>query len=246
MPIAAPCAHPWCAGQLAHAQQGAETFQQTDALASRLFGVELDADDGAGSPDELAQRIAEEVQKAAAGQAQLAEARKKGRKKGNKQGAKAAAREALREQAEQGASRAIREVFRKLASALHPDRESDLDERARKTALMQQANQAYAARDLLALLELQLSLEQIDPSALASMAEDRLVCYNLVLEEQSQCLEQEIAEVTAPFMMNMGSPPPRALTPAGVQQALDEDVRELQAMCRGSRRISSASATSRP
>ncbi|WP_143605999.1 hypothetical protein [Variovorax sp. 54] len=58
----------------------------------------------------------------------------------------------------------MRDIFRKLASAPHPDRETDAQQRKVKTALMQKANQAYAANDLLALLELQLQL-QIDASA---------------------------------------------------------------------------------
>lgn len=195
-------------------------------MASRLFGVELDADDGACSPEDLARRIADKAQAAAAEQAQQATARKNGRK----QSAKAAAREAMREQAAEGASRAIREAFRKLVSALHPDREADPAERARKTELMQQANQAYAARDLLALLELQLSLEQIDPATLSNIAEDRLAHYNLVLEEQVQRLDEEIADVTSPFVKSMGAPLPRPFTPQAVQRALDDDLRVLQLM----------------
>jgi len=70
---------------------------------------------------------------------------------------------AQRDQAAQGGTRAVREVFRKLASELHPDRETDPAEHARKTELMQRVNQTYKAGDLLALLELQLSIEQIDP-----------------------------------------------------------------------------------
>jgi curved DNA-binding protein CbpA len=42
----------------------------------------------------------------------------------------------------------VREVFRKLASELHPDRETDPAEHARKTELMQRVNQAYKAGDL--------------------------------------------------------------------------------------------------
>ena len=50
-------------------------------------------------------------------------------------------------------SQSIREVYRKLAGALHPDRESDPQERERKTALMQRVNQAYAKNNLLQLLD---------------------------------------------------------------------------------------------
>jgi len=63
------------------------------------------------------------------------------------------------------ATQSIREIFRKLASALHPDRETDRKGREVKTALMLQVNRAYAGNDLLTLLELQ--IEQVDASHIA-------------------------------------------------------------------------------
>ena len=69
--------------------------------------------------------------------------------------------------AAQQAGQSVRVIFRKLASALHPDREPDPAERQRKTLLMQQANPAYDRNDLLTLLSMQLDLEQIDAQHLA-------------------------------------------------------------------------------
>jgi curved DNA-binding protein CbpA len=68
----------------------------------------------------------------------------------------------------------VREIYRKLASALHPDRETDEREREAKTALMQRVNQACEAQDLLALLQLQLQIEQIDERHIANAGEQRL------------------------------------------------------------------------
>lgn len=68
----------------------------------------------------------------------------------------------------------MRDIFRKLASALHPDRETDPAEHGRKTALMQRANVAYAANDLLGLLELQLEVDQIDQTGLDNLGDDRI------------------------------------------------------------------------
>lgn len=199
------------------------------AMAGEVFGVDPDARQSATTQEELTQRIAEQMEAAAAAQAQQTAARRKTRKKS----AKAAALEAMREQVAQGASRAIREVFRKVASELHPDREPDEAERARKTALMQQANQAYAAGDLLALLELQLRIEQIDPATLGGIADERLAHYNHVLDEQLQRLQEELAEITAPFEAFVKGWVPRPFMPAMVQRALDEDVQALQGMLEG-------------
>lgn len=195
-------------------------------LAKSLFGVEVDAEHGAVSPEDVAQRVAEKMATEHAERAERAQQAKKGRKKNSK----AIAQESMREQAAQGASRALREVYRRLASELHPDRETDAEQRARKTALMQQANQAYAAADLLALLELQLSLEQIDADSLTGIAQDRLAHYNRVLEEQLERLQEELAEVTAPFVATLGGRVPRQFTPDQVRRALDDDVRELRGM----------------
>src|SRR3546814_14629934 len=70
-----------------------------------------------------------------------------------------------------------------------PDRESDERQRQAKTALMQRVNQAYAANDLLALLELQLEIEQIDPSHIANAGEARLKHYNKEIGRES-CRER--------------------------------------------------------
>jgi len=59
----------------------------------------------------------------------------------------------IKEQAQaQDANGALRSIYRQLASALHPDRETDPAEQLRKTALMKEANAAYERHDLLALL----------------------------------------------------------------------------------------------
>ncbi|MDV6345134.1 hypothetical protein [Nitrosomonas sp. Is37] len=86
----------------------------------------------------------------------------------------------------------LRKVFRQLASALHPDRENDPDEYARKTALMSEANAAYDRRDLVALLQIQLRTELTDTASIAKMAEEKIASLTLLLKEQAQELEDEL------------------------------------------------------
>jgi hypothetical protein len=192
-------------------------------LASHAFGVDVSAYEGGESPEELAQWLDEQVG------ATRPEPKQRGQRQST---AKTRAREAIRDLAAEGATRAVREVFRKLVSELHPDRETDPAEHARKTELMQRVNQAYKAGDLLALLELQLSIEQINPAALAGLAEERLKHYIHVLEEQSRRLRDELAEFVAPFAMVMGGSPGRKLSPAIVQRALEADMREIECLVR--------------
>lgn len=192
-------------------------------LASEAFGIDVEAYSGGDSPEELAHWLDEQLRPGRPGPPPSPT---------RKKSAKTIAREALREQAAQGATRAVREVFRKLASELHPDRETDPAEHARKTELMQRVNQAYKAGDLLALLELQLSIEQIDPKALAGLADERLRHYIHVLEEQSRRLRDELTEFVAPFAMALGKSAGRQLSPTTVQRALQVDIHEIKRLTR--------------
>ncbi|WP_211471846.1 molecular chaperone DnaJ [Collimonas humicola] len=142
--------------------------------------------------------------------------------------AKAAAREARQREELQNASQSVREVYRKLAGALHPDREQDPLERIRKTALMQRVNIAYDKKDLLGLLELQLEIEQIDQGRINSLSEQRLQHYSKVLTEQSAELRDEIAGLEADFRRRFNFGPQEALSPALAMRRLKSDIKGLQ------------------
>ncbi|MEN5059700.1 hypothetical protein [Luteimonas sp. TWI1416] len=108
-----------------------------------------------------------------------------------------------RAQAEREASQSVKEIFRKLIASLHPDREPDPAQRARKTELMQQVNRAYRANDLLQLLTLQLQIEQIDAAHMAALPPARLKHYNAVLRDQAQALDGELDALLYPVAMEM-------------------------------------------
>ncbi|MPZ46611.1 MAG: hypothetical protein GEV05_25150 [Betaproteobacteria bacterium] len=127
------------------------------------------------------------------------------------------------------ATQPVREVYRKLVSALHPDRETDAAEHKRKTALMQRANQAYERNDLLELLTLQIEIEQIDAATLADLPEARLRHYNAVLNEQVQVLESQLQAQTVPFCVEFGLAE-RDTVPQRVDQALSANIAAARAM----------------
>lgn len=136
----------------------------------------------------------------------------------------------------QEASRSVRDVYRRLARDLHPDRESDAAARDRKTALMARANQAYAAGDLLALLAMQLELEQLDADHLAGLPDDRLRHYNRVLKEQQQSLEDELALLQAPVSAALQRPPGLLNWPAKLLvQAFEEELDDVGSALRAIR-----------
>ena len=217
-----------------HADQSWQDQQAAElADAESLFGTFLGDDaikgHSATTFDDLARHVAGHMADQAASAEQAREdARREGRL-----GRRAAAAAARKEQAQREASQSVRDVFRRLASALHPDRETDATERERKTMLMQRANEAYARDDLLALLNLQLELDHIDAAHLAGLSDERIALYNHVLRDQARALEQEIETATAHYKRALGLPLlGRLKATALVEAAVAADLAERQRLLR--------------
>jgi hypothetical protein len=192
-----------------------------------LFGFDLGDTAELNSPDDLMAHVHQHMQQQADQLHQEDQARQDKRSQRKKTPKQLAREEQLKAEADQ-TSLSIREVYRKLVSALHPDREPDLEERQRKTILMQRVNQAYDKKDLLQLLELQLELEHIDAHSIAGLSEERLKHFNKVLREQLAELEQEIAHVELPLRAQLNLSPYQALTPASVITLLTRDIADLK------------------
>ncbi|WP_297473044.1 J domain-containing protein [Ferrovum sp.] len=174
--------------------------QDQDRLVlEELFGVDLSDYDGEGDIMQFAHQKAH--------QKQQADEEKRAARQRQRKGAESAKKKSgedsplsKKEQEAREASLSVKEVYRKLASSLHPDREKDPVERVRKTEIMQKVNQAYADNDLLTLLNLQLEIEQIDPDHILMLPEERLKNYIRVLRSQLKELEQEIESELLAFM----------------------------------------------
>ena len=207
-----------------------ETALQAAEMKSRLgaaLGVDLGDDTDDHSEEALLQRARAHIEQGAEKKAAAAskrEARRAARHKSPKQ----LAAEAREEDEQAKINLSIREVYRKLASALHPDRETDPQERDRKTRLMQRVNEAYDKNNLLQLLELQLELEHIDQRSINHISEARLTHYNQILKDQVRELDRQIHRVETTFRytygyQQFGAPPPDA-----VLQKLDIEIAALR------------------
>ena len=141
---------------------------------------------------------------------------------------KVGAREARRLADEAKLQHSVRDVFRKLASSLHPDRETDPVERERKNALMQRANVAYADNDLLALLELQFEIAQIDAAGLEALGDDRIKQYIKTLKRQLADAEMEIDVLQEVMLGTLSTRGTRRIKPAQLEEFLDAKIQELQ------------------
>jgi hypothetical protein len=206
----------------------ADIDQQDDELAhmlEALLGGEIDGDVDPGSPEAMMEALSAQAgrrdwQERQAAQAGAATPRKPPR---------ASAREQRQAAEADQLKQTVRDIFRRLVSDLHPDREPDVAERARKTALMQRVNVAYAANDLLGLLELQIEIEQIDQAGLDNMSEERIKQYNKILDRQLREIERETARAEYAAMWETGCDVRGRLTPQALLRSVRDDIVEMQA-----------------
>lgn len=204
--------------------QGEEVKADVKAMLEQMFGMEIDGEIDPTDPEAMLRLMAEKAHEMHEREAAAQQADGSKRKKSAKQLAK----EAKLEEEEKNISQSIREVYRKLASALHPDREQDAAERKRKTNLMQRVNVAYGNKDLLQLLELQLEIEQIDQSIITTIGEDRLKHYNQILTEQSGELELEVEQNELAFRLHFQIDHDSVLAPAFLLPKLEREITRLQ------------------
>ncbi len=127
------------------------------------------------------------------------------------------------------ARQTLRDLYRKLASAVHPDRERDPVRREEKNLLMQKINQAYATNDLLALLEAQKEIEQKDSREVGSLSTAQLKHYNKLLAEQLAALKNKLTEMEFHFCMDLGLPAISGVTAAKLSRIIREQARSMRA-----------------
>lgn len=204
-----------------------EAMAGMKGLFEAMTGLDL-GDEEIESEEDLLRRAQQRMHE----QAQAAQAEggepppaRKARKPG-----KAAAAKAQREQeAAEAASQNLREVYRKLATALHPDRAADEADRVVRTGRMQRANQAYEAGNLLGLLALQLEIEQVDAAHVARITSERAHQLNRLLAEQLEELKAETFSRRLAFCDGYGFDPHPPLSAKQLGRLLHDEQAQMRA-----------------
>ena len=243
------------------------TDPQVQVVAA-LYCSDEDAQEMAQEQAELAQRLRQQIEAAlgqpihhasqyqtpeammAAGmrqwqQQQRADEVRKSAKRAARKERKALQNPAAHQQAQNlqtDARSAIRTIYRQLASALHPDREPDVQERARKTALMSEVNAAYEKNDLSTLLRLQMQAA-LPGSGAARLADDKLAAMCLLLKEQVAALEDDLSQLEARLTRELCVPVKAQHSEAAMTQALHrlqaDQKHEVDSLAADLRRIQS-------
>lgn len=160
-------------------EQIQEVFDDAD------MDVDIDLAD-----ENLADKIAEAQQKMREKAEQEREQYQQ-RTKPRKKTAKQIEKEKLQQAVDEMKQKNISTIYRQLAKLFHPDLEQDEQRRAEKEVLMKELTTAYEAKNLHALLSLELKWIHNESSHLETLTEEKLAVYLQILNEQAQELEFE-------------------------------------------------------
>lgn len=127
----------------------------------------------------------------------------------------------------ESAQQRLRSLFRQLASALHPDRETDPERRLVKTALMSEANAAHERRDWMALLDIQQRAAINTPASPASDAQ--LADITVLIKQQVADQERQRAALNDRLADEFDLPHGTGVTAERLVAALLQQVQVLQA-----------------
>lgn len=162
-------------------------------FAKDMFGVDLEDEDieNFGTFEEAvkAKTAAKEAEEEANGNK---------RQKTAKQAAAAEAEKEL----EKKLSQSTKQIYMQLVKEFHPDKAKDEEDELRRTEILQNLNNAYAADDLLALLEMQISLINTNQYDLTALPDATLKLYNTLLKRQVEELQQQEMYVNPNFNGN--------------------------------------------
>ncbi|TXT40433.1 MAG: heat shock protein DnaJ domain-containing protein [Comamonadaceae bacterium] len=210
----------------AHSDESLEEQEKAEAARMKMFmegmlGEEIGDDEAAfDTLDELMRASMAKMQAQASAEQEVHAQRQNKRKKSATQ---------LKAEAEaQDANGALRTLYRQLASALHPDRETDPHEQLRKTALMKEANAAYERRDLLALLHLQMRADLVDGEQVANLAKEKLAAMTALLKERVNVLRRELFQIEQLTKEEFDLPIYSPLSAASIKRHLVESERDLR------------------
>jgi len=152
--------------------------------------------------------------------------------KPRRRSARQLAAETAAQNAAQSAENALRTLYRQLARSLHPDRAADATAQALATERMARANVAYQAKDLQALLALQLETAQDGKSQLVNGTTETVNGWCDALAAQLAELKANVREQEAALLQAMGARPGRSLRGVNadvVREAVSASVREVEA-----------------
>jgi hypothetical protein len=138
----------------------------------------------------MAQKIAEAKKNMEDLQARQQERQQQWQQK-KKKTAKQAENERMQQAINEMKQKNISTIYKQLAKLFHPDLEQDIEKKVEKEILMKELTAAYEAKNLHALLMLELKWIHKENAHLETLTDEKLAIYLEILKEQARDLERE-------------------------------------------------------
>ena len=193
---------------------------EAQAYFEHMMGESLDGEEVFDNIDDVLHASIERMRK-------QAQAREKAKEKRRKRSGKSASGSGLDALAF-GTKESLRAIYRQLASALHPDRETDPAKRSQKTKLMSAANTAYSSGDLLTLLQLQMKANLNEAQISASLAAEKIFALTVLLEEKLHQLQRVHRDLEIETVAEFVLPSAVSITAPSLKSHLNKTQRDLQ------------------
>ena len=118
----------------------------------------------------------------------------------------------------------LKDVYRNLASNLHPDKELDELEKSRKNKLMQDINIAYKEKNLVELLRIQLEEEKNQQIDIEKIAEGKVGSYNKAFKRQLLELRGNVSAIKRSFQRYYPDLKMSGLTENKINERLEKNI----------------------
>ncbi|BDC98204.1 hypothetical protein [Persicobacter psychrovividus] len=172
-------------------EQSMEMMDELEDMINNMFGVDVDFSDLDPEKMNTPEGMAEIAQKLKEQMGQQFEQEQKEQKEAPKT-KKQIERELNAKQEEMAKLKSLKGIYFSLAKVLHPDTARTEEERVQREELMKEVTAAYKAKDLPALLKLEMQWLSSENEHLEKLTQEQLSLYIRVLKEQVKELKGEL------------------------------------------------------
>ena len=183
----------------------AVAMEEMKAAFEEQFGVEVDIQaKTAAELGEALSKLAAEFMREESREHDEAQAARERSAQRKQERADAKKKAKPKTETEEASETTIKELFRRLAKALHPDKAVSEEERSEKDRKMREVNEARDSGDFAKLLSMSAEEGLLDADGLSSKAADVLDSYVKMIKKQAAAEKEKLASFTLMAMQRVG------------------------------------------
>jgi len=170
-------------------EQKNEMFSELKSMIKNEIGLDIDFDQDMDIEDpeafiKMQQKLADAMKAKVENEGEQGTSKRKKSKK-------ALEKEKLEKELEDNKTKSIRSIYIGLAKLLHPDTETNEDEKIRKQELMKRVGAAYVNKDLAELLKIEMEIFSVSLTNIDKLTDEKIAPYIEALKDTIEQLQDE-------------------------------------------------------